>query len=242
MRKYLIIGIVAGICGILNAESLTITKSFTTNKTLTPRFITSTIRIESAEKLRNIGELSEKTRSAINTTLNNIIARAKDGTLCKGGGYEIAPIVNYEKGARKTIGQNVKFSLECKFSEDELEAYNRLLGEINAMILQNDLLALPQPKLEHRITNDEVNVAKEEMFAQFLVESLPKIAKNYSNALKKTCFATEITTTDSYSTMPHIMSRAQMEDAVVLASTNAAAPIASEAEVEVNITMKMVCE
>lgn len=174
------------LCANEGANELLVTKSFTLLETLKPQFLFANIRIQSSEKLRNIGELSEKNRGAITKTLNGVISEAKKGEICKGGGYEISPIISYKDNSRRTIGQNVEFALNCKFRAENLADYNALLAKIERAVSANSLLTLPQPRIDSRITQDEIYAKKEAMFGEFLTQS-EKIAALYGKNLQKKC-------------------------------------------------------
>lgn len=228
---------------VKNDNDLVITKNFTLNKKVEPIYLFANINIESSSLLRNIGELSNENRKNITTTLNSIIEEAKKGNICKGGSYSINPIINYDKGNRKTIGQNVDFMLNCKFIESsDLKNYNAFLANINKKISANKFLSLPQPSLFHNITNDEINATKEEMFGEFL-KDIKTIEDKYSKLANKICKINDISANDSYTPSP--ITR-QMENTKMMAtsgdSTATEAPIVNQKDIQIDVKLKLICK
>lgn len=224
-------------------DDLIINKNFTLNKKVEPIYLFANINIESSSLLRNIGELSNENRKNITTTLNSIIEEAKKGDICKGGSYSINPIINYDKGNRKTIGQNVDFMLNCKFIESsDLKNYNAFLANINKKISANKLLSLPQPSLFHNITDDEINTTKEEMFSEFL-KDIKTIEDKYSKLANKICKINDISANDSYTPSP--ISR-QMENTKMMAtsedSTATIAPVVNQKDIRIDVKLKLICK
>ena len=238
MRFLLIAGI---LINIIFANDLIISKKFTASKDIEPKFLFANIEIDSSSKLRNIGELKNTDRKKIIDTLNNIISEAQNSTICKGGSFSITPIVNYDKDTRKTIGQNVNFSLNCKFLIDDKDVYNSLLSSINKIIEKNELLSLPQPSIDYKITEDEIEQTKEELFDNFLGEIL-KIENKYSKLLNKECKADNINYNENLRASP-IIFRAMAADSVnKLSATTASAPIVDTTRITIDITMQLNCK
>ncbi|RAX52238.1 hypothetical protein CCY99_07550 [Helicobacter sp. 16-1353] len=245
MKKMILICCVAGLTFGQNIsnDSLAIEKNFVLNKKIEPSYLFADIRIESSSLLRNIGELNDNDRKSITSTLNTIIVEAKKDDICKGGSYSINPIVNYDKNDRKTIGQNVDFTLNCKFLEkDGLAKYNDFLSKINKILSSNRLLTLPQPSIAYRITDDEINAAKETLFGEFL-SHINSIETKYSTLAGKKCVVNSISTSDDYipSPMPRALANAKMESSNA-DSTTAEAPIANEANITININLRFICK
>ena len=228
---------------LLNAGEVIITKSFVQSGVAVPEMLFATIRINSSAKLRNIGELTQKDRASITTALNSIIQEAKKSAICKGGSYSINPIISYKDDKRNTIGQNVEFALDCKFKEASLGAYNALLKTINAKVAKNPLLSLPQPEIESRITQIEINAKKEELFAEFL-RGMGQITDNYAKLLGKTCEVQKISSQDSSSVqVPRFaMAKATLNASAEMDSTHTKAPISDEVEVEIRINLELGCK
>lgn len=242
MKK--ICGILCGICIILSANEITLSKSFIQSGVAKPALLFATIRIQSSAKLRNIGELTQKDRASITSTLNSIIQEAKKSEICTGGSYSITPIISYKDDKRNTIGQNVNWTLNCKFVDDDLKAYNALLKTINESVEKNPLLSLPQPEVESQITQPEINAKKEMLFADFLTQ-LDEIRQNYSKLLNKTCEVRKINTKDSSSVqIPRNMalSKGAVNATAEMDSTHTKAPISNEVEVEIYIDLELVCK
>lgn len=229
---------------LLNAGEIVITKSFVQSGVAKPELLFATIRINSSAKLRNIGELTQKDRASITTALNAVIQDAKRSEICKGGSYSINPIISYKDDKRNTIGQNVEFALDCKFKEANLADYNALLKTINAKISKNALLSLPQPEIESRITQIEINAKKEALFAEFLRVS-EQITDNYSKILGKTCEVRKITSQDSSSIQTPRFAMAKgvaLNATAEMDSTHTKAPISDEVEVELRINLELGCK
>lgn len=241
MKK--ICGILCVFCIMLMADDIVISKSFIQSGIIKPTSLFANIRIQSSAKLRNIGELNQKDRGSITSTLNNIIQEAKTSEICTGGSYSITPIVSYKDDKRNTIGQNVNFTLNCKFTNDTLHIYNALLKKINTNISENPLLTLPQPEVESQITQIEINTKKESLFTEFLATA-PKIAKHYSTILNKTCIIKKINANDSTSVaIPRqLMAKQAINATAEMDSTHTKAPISNEAEVEIHINVELNCK
>ena len=241
MKKLALILILCAVA--VNAAEVVISKSFVQSGIAKPALLFATIRINSSAKLRNIGELTQKDRASITTALNSIIQDAKNSAICKGGSYSINPIISYKDDKRNTIGQNVEFSLDCKFGEANLGAYNALLKKINAKVAKNPLLSLPQPEIESRITQVEINAKKEALFAEFL-RDMGQITDNYAKILGKTCEVQKISTQDSSSIQaPHFaMAKAALNTTAEMDSTHTKAPISDEVEVEIRINLELGCK
>ena len=239
MKKLALLGI---LFATLSAGEIVITKSFIQRGIVKPQTLFATIRIDSSAKLRNIGELTQKDRASITTTLNAIIQEAKKSEICKGGSYSINPIISYKDDKRNTIGQNVEFALNCKFSEAQLGEYNALLKQINAKISNNTLLALPQPQIESRITQIEISAKKEALFAEFLGD-MGKIVDNYAKLLGKTCDVRKISSQDSHSIqIPRaMMAKATLNATAEMDATHTKAPISEEVEVEIQVNLELAC-
>lgn len=240
MKKLALLGI---LCVGLSAGEIVITKSFIQRGVVKPETLFATIRIDSSAKLRNIGELTQKDRGSITTALNAIIQEAKKSEICKGGSYSINPIVSYKDDKRNTIGQNVEFALNCKFSEVQLGEYNALLKQINAKVSKNTLLALPQPEIQSRITQIEISAKKEALFAEFLGD-IGKITDNYAKLLGKTCEVRKISSQDSHSIqVPRaMMAKAALNATAEMDSTHTKAPISEEVEVEIQVNLELGCK
>ncbi|RDU64746.1 hypothetical protein [Helicobacter sp. MIT 14-3879] len=242
MRKICIY--IALFSGILLANEITISKSFIKIGSIKPNFIFTTINIQSSSKLRNIGELNSKNRWSITSTLNNIIQEAKKSHICKGGSYSINPIINYKNDTRNTIGQDVDFSLNCKFNESkDLNAYNNLLKNINKIISNNNLLALPQPQLTYNITQEEIIAKKEELFSEFL-NDIDDITNRYSKKLNKICEVKKINNQDE--SIPPILrltsSKSAINPNIEMDSTHTKAPIADDTSISINVNLELVCK
>ena len=222
-------------------EKLILNKNFALNKKIQARYLYANIEVDSSAMLRAIGELTDEDRKSLTTTLNSLIEEARKGDLCKGGSYSITPIVAHERNSRKTIGQDVNFSLQCKFLQNEMHNYNALLSKINQIVSQNRLLVLPQPSVTHRITSDEIASAKEELFGEFL-GGVKEVEEKYSALLRKKCVLSKVSAEDAFSPMPRVFA---MESAKMAmnrsASTDTAAPIAREDEVHINVNVKLQC-
>lgn len=241
MKK--ICGILCVFCAILGANEINISKSFIQSGVIKPTMLFANIRIQSSTKLRNIGELSQKDRGNITTTLNAIIQEAKTSEICTGGSYSITPIVSYKDDKRDTIGQNVSFTLNCKFVNDDLKIYNALLKNINEKIENNPLLSLPQPETESQITQIEINAKKENLFADFLTK-IPEITQRYSTLLNKQCEAKSISTKDNSSLQipKNVSTKATINASTEADSTHTKAPISNEVEVEIYINLELNCK
>lgn len=240
MKKLALLGIL--FCA-LSAGEIVITKSFVQQGVVKPETLFATIRIDSSAKLRNIGELAQKDRASITSALNAIIQEAKGTEICKGGSYSINPIISYKDDKRNTIGQNVEFALNCKFSEAQLDTYNALLKKINAKVSKNALLALPQPEVQSRITQIEINAKKEALFAEFLGD-MGKITDNYTKLLNKICEVRKISSQDSHSIQVprYAMTRAALNESAEMDATHTKAPIAEETEVEIQVNLELSCK
>lgn len=239
MKKLALLGI---LCATLSAGEIIITKSFVQRGAVKPQTLFATIRIDSSAKLRNIGELTQKDRGSITTALNAIIQEAKKSEICKGGSYSINPIISYKDDKRNTIGQNVEFALDCKFSEAQLGEYNALLKKINAKVSKNALLALPQPEVQSHITQIEISAKKEALFAEFLGD-MGKITDNYAKLLGKTCEVRKISSQDSHSIQVprYAMAKAALNATAEMDATHTKAPISEEVEVEIQINLELAC-
>lgn len=226
-------------------NGINISKSFEVRDKLKPSFLFSTIRIESSSKLRNIGELKDETRANITTTLNNIIQESKKYEICKGGSYSINPIISHKDDKRSTIGQEVRFNMDCKFSENEdLATYNKLLKSINQIIAKNNLLALPQPQVSSQITQDEISAKKENMFLDFLNKT-KEIESSYSSGLNLTCKINKINSRDDYmqDLMPRVaMSKGVLNTTMEADSTHTKAPIIDDVDIAINVYVEMNCK
>lgn len=220
---------------IIFANELIISKKFISSKDVEPNFLFSNINITSSSILRNIGELLDNDREKITNTLNTIINEAKNSNICKGGSFSITPIINYDKDNRKTIGQNVNFSLDCKFKKDNINTYNTLLSTINNIVAQNKLLALPQPSINYRLTDDEIENIKESLFDKFL-STISQIENKYSKILNKKCNANNINYGESTKISP-IALNAKAQDSMMIS-----APIVDTSKITIEITMQLNCK
>lgn len=236
MRLILFLGIVVN---MIFAGELAITKKFTSSKEVEPRFLFVNIYIESSSMLRNIGELKNNDREKIINTLNHIINEAENTNICKGGSFSITPIINYDKDNRKTIGQNVNFNLNCKFTKGgDLDTYNNLLSMINNAIAQNKLLYLPQPSISYRLTDDEIESTKEELFDEFL-STISQIESKYSKILDKKCYTKNINYGENLRVSP-IALNAKAQDSVMLSPS--IAPIVDKTRISIEITTQLNCK
>ncbi len=222
---------------------LTLHKNFSLNKKVEARYLYADIEVDSSAMLRSIGELNDVDRKSLTTTLNSLVEEARGGKICKGGSYSITPIRDYREDSKgRILGQDVRFSLHCKFLQNEIQDYNALLSKINQIVSQNRLLALPQPAVTHRITSDEIAFAKEELFGEFLGE-LKKVEEKYSTLLGKTCAASELSSNEGFVPTPRVfaMDRGVKMARALNAATDTAAPIVQEDEVHINVNVKLVC-
>ena len=241
MKK--IISVLCALCAFLVADEISISKSFIQSGTAKPALLFANIHIQSSAKLRNIGELTDKDRGTITTTLNAIIQEVKESEICTGGSYSINPIISYRDEKRVTIGQNVDFALHCKFVNEDLARYNALLKKINESIKKHPLLSLPQPAIESQITQVEINAKKEALFEEFLAKS-GEITAHYSKILGKTCAVKQISTKDTSSAqIPRFaMAKAAMNATAEADSTHTKAPISEDAEVEIVVNLTLNCK
>ena len=240
MRFLLLAGI---LLNIILANDLTISKRFTTSKEIEPKFLFANIEIDSSSKLRNIGELKNTDREKITNSLNTIINEAQKGKVCKGGSFSITPIISYDNDKRKTIGQNVNFSLNCKFLIEDLKSYNNLLSNINNIIEQNNLLSLPQPSIDYKITEDEIEQTKEALFDSFLGQ-ITTIENKYSTLLNRKCKGSNINYEENLRASPitfRAMALAADSTNKIEAST-AAAPIMNTTRIAIDIMMQINCK
>lgn len=228
---------------IIFANDLVITKKFITSKEIEPKFLFANIRIESSSTLRNIGELKNSDREEIINTLNDVINETQNSKICKGGSFSITPIINYDKDKRKTIGQNVNFNLNCKFTKDDLSTYNKLLSNINDAISKNKLLSLPQPSMNYRITEDEIEITKGELFDGFLGE-IREIENKYSKILNKSCKSSNINygenpKVNQVATFKSVMSA---DSAVANGIIPTSAPIVDTTRITIDVIVQLNCK
>lgn len=237
-----IVALLSFIIGIIFANDLVINKSFIINGKFQAKYLFTEININSSSLLRSRGELNNEIRRNITSSLNNVINEAKKGNICKGGGYSINPIISYDSNKNKTTsGQNIDFSLECKFLSKDLSAYNSLLANINKIVSSNKFLNLSQPKLNHKITNEEINLFKEELFETFLSD-LDKVEDKYSKLLNKKCIINEINTMDNnFAPMP-IYKATNKSMALIADSTISVEPIASDSNISIDINVGLICK
>ncbi|RDU57812.1 hypothetical protein [Helicobacter sp. MIT 99-5507] len=229
---------------IIFANDLIITKKFTASKEIEPKFLFVNIEVDSSSTLRNIGELKNSDREKITNTLNSVINEAQSSKICKGGSFSITPIISYEKDTRKTIGQNVDFNLNCKFLKDDLNTYNNLLSNINNIISQNKLLSLPQPSINYRITEDEIEQTKDDLFDEF-IEKIVKIENKYSNILNRQCRSSNISYDEDLRAGPITFKAMAMADSSITANRSSApvsAPILDTTRITIDVMVQLNCK
>lgn len=230
----------------INDDKLLINKSFLESKKIKPRYLFSNVNIQASPILRASRTLSDKSRQLITSDLNEIINYAKNGDICTGGGYSIEPIISYDKNIQNIIGHNIIFGLDCKFSNDKIDEYNSLLANISRVIARNELIILIQPKLNYRLTEEEILQAKDDIFNSFL-EKVNIISANYSSYLNKKCETSRISTDNSanYPARAAFMSTDTTSPTMSLTklnATNTRAPVRGEITVNSNINVTFSCQ
>lgn len=187
-------------------------KSFIESKQIRPKYMFSDIVIQASNILRNKNLISNDDRKSISSSLNKIIDYASKSNFCSGGGYSIYPIIKDTKDTKQQgiVGHNVDFNLNCKFDENKLNEYNMLITNINNEISKNKLLVFPQPKVNFKLTKEEVIKTKEDIFNNFL-KKINTIMGDYSSLLNRNCNLYEINymNDDSVSPRPAMSARYQ---------------------------------
>lgn len=210
---------------------------YSTNK-LTPDTFISNPKFVASEYLSTKTSLNAQEKALIAKTFNEILERVALDKLCRGGSWAIEPTFLYKNGVEIPKGQRLRANLSCKITAKELEAYNTLLNDIDAIATKSGLMTVSMPALRASFSNELIKENEIKLREELISKALD-IAKHYTKLINKQCELKNLDLASPSRTMSAIT-----EDSVAEGTGTAfknALPVVGEEERVVNAVATYIC-
>lgn len=177
--------------------------------------------------------LSQEEKAAITDTFGQVIERSKKENFCSGGSFSLNPNFSYQEGVQIPKGMRLDANLKCEFKTEDLNVFNALLSDINAIVDKSEFVAVSTPSLEAVFSNELLKTNKEKLYDE-LIKKAYVYSENYSKNLNKTCILKNLEFLPQSSSPIRALS--------VKADTNALSlPLIQEEQVNVKAKAEFIC-
>lgn len=92
----------------------------------------------------------------------------KKKNFCSGGSFSLEPNFSYKDGVQTPKGQRLHANLECEFTADKLENFNKLLNDLNSIIAKSEFIGISTPALEPKFSKQTLKDNKEKLYSELL--------------------------------------------------------------------------
>ncbi|MDO4674639.1 hypothetical protein [Campylobacter sp.] len=151
-----------------------------------PDIFTAKIDFYPSENLSTKSVLSEEEREQIAQTFKEIMQRsAKDG-FCADGAYSLEANFSRENGFVIPKGQRLNANLECEIKAENLDAFNVLIEDINAIVAKSEWVRVSTPALSANFSKDLLAANREKLSGELLTKAYA-YEKSYSGELDRSC-------------------------------------------------------
>lgn len=153
---------------------------------LKPEHFVANINFWANQNLSTKLNLSQEEKEAVADTFKQIVERSKKENFCSGGSFSLNPNFSYQEGKQTPKGIRLDANLKCEFDTENLNVFNTLLSDINAIVNKSEFVAVSTPSLEAIFSNELLKTNKEKLNDELLKE-VYVYGENYSKNLNKTC-------------------------------------------------------
>ncbi len=153
---------------------------------LAPDTFVSYPRFTASRFLSTKISLNADEKALVTSAFNDILARVAKDKLCRGGSYTIEPTFSYKDGVQIPKGQRVEASLSCKIQASELESYNKLLNDIDAIASKSGLIAMSMPALQAHFSPEALR-ANENALREELIKTALATSEHYTKLTSRKC-------------------------------------------------------
>ena len=209
-----------------------------TNKLMPDNFV-SYPRFTASRLLSTKISLNADEKVLITSTFNDILARVAQDKLCRGGSYTIEPTFSYKDGVQIPKGQRVEASLSCKIKASELESYNKLLNDIDAIAVKSGFIAMSMPALQAHFSPEALR-ANENALREELLKTALATGEHYAKLTGRKCELKNLDFSRSFGGRSYLASARVEADEATNAFQNAL-PVVGEEERNVKANATYVC-
>ena len=167
-------------------EGFSFSQELRASNKLTPDTFVSAPRFTASRLLSAKIALNAEEKALISATFNEILARVAQDKLCRGGSYTVEPTFSYKNGVEMPKGQRVEASLSCQIKQNELDAYNKLLNDIDKIAARSGFISMSMPALRAHF-DTEVLRANENTLREKLIKTALAASEHYSKLTNKRC-------------------------------------------------------
>lgn len=193
-----------------NENAIQLTRSIEAYTQIKPDIFTARIDFYSSEALSTKADLSDAERGQIAQVFKEILNRNAKDNFCVGGSYSLEANFAQEDGFKIPKGQNLKAHLACEIKAENLNAFNALVEDMNAIVAQSELVRMSTPALWANFSEDLLMANKEKLSDALLTKAYA-YESAYSRDLNKTCTLTSL----SLNTEHFMQARALRSDATL---------------------------
>lgn len=167
-------------------SGLKLSRDIEANAKLKPNRFVANINFWANQNLSTKLNLNQEEKEAIADTFKQIAEHSKKEGFCSGGSFSLNPNFSYQEGVQIPKGTRLDASLKCEFDAENLNVFNTLLTDINAIVDKSEFVAVSTPSLEAVFSNELLKTTKEKLYDELLKEAYV-YGENYSKNLNKTC-------------------------------------------------------
>lgn len=219
-------------------KGFSFTQSIYSSNKLTPDAFVSNPKFVASEYLSTKTSLNAQEKALIAKTFNEILERVALDKLCRGGSWTVEPTFLYKNGVEIPKGQRLRANLSCKIQAKELEAYNTLLNDIDAIATKSGLMTVSMPALRASFSNELIKENEIKLREELISKALD-IAKHYTKLINKHCELKNLDLDSPSRTMSVISEDAVVEG--VGTTFKNALPVVGEEERAVNAVATYIC-
>lgn len=172
--------------GVLNTSNLNINQLIELKKSIKPSTFQVQIEIVGSNKLNDMESLDSKAKEKILQDFNAVVGVLKEhSNICSGGIYSLG-LKNFYYNNTKKRTYDAQNTIECRFTQNDNNAYNDLLTKISKIIESNEYLTLNIPPINPIITDTQYQQSTQELKYE-LVKKSEDIKKEYEKLLQTKC-------------------------------------------------------
>ncbi|EAJ5536445.1 hypothetical protein C9E03_10005, partial [Campylobacter coli] len=146
-------------------QTLNFSRSIETSMEAKPDIFHANINFWANENLSTQTFLSNEDKIQISNTFNQILERSKKENFCSGRSFSLEPNFSYKDGVQTPKGQRLHANLECEFTADKLENFNKLLNDLNSIIAKSEFIGISTPALEPKFSKQTLKDNKEKLYS-----------------------------------------------------------------------------
>ncbi|ELQ6736347.1 SIMPL domain-containing protein [Campylobacter coli] len=217
-------------------QTLNFSRSIETSMEAKPDIFHANINFWANENLSTQTFLSNEDKIQISNTFNQILERSKKENFCSSGSFSLEPNFSYKDGVQTPKGQRLHANLECEFTADKLENFNKLLNDLNSIIAKSEFIGISTPALEPKFSKQTLKDNKEKLYSELLKKAY-SYEKIYSLDLNKTCILKNLNIESIPNFYPRALNSMKSADNMELSL-----PIVKDEEQSISGTALIICK